>query len=497
MTTSGEPPTSTGVRRVLAILAMLAAVAAVPYLVPGLERLRVWTADDPVPFARVLDLEPFTAGAPVAGVAGRGAGDLSDAELLEAAVGPAASAPAPAASVGGDASLRIPPDAWAGMRRPIEDDAGSMRHAYGSLRRTALREPGATTRILFYSDSVNASDRVTGALRERLQARFGDGGKGFVPIVPGWPYQVHQDVRWSKRGGWRTRVVNTRSDPLGRYGLGGVLALNAGPGARASFGTTRSGTGGRVGRYRLFYQAWPEGGDVVMRVDGGADVRVATRAPAFEDRVHDLDVADGAHELELRVDGEARLYGVVMERRGPGVVVDALMLVGAFTRVLGQFDPDHWSKQIALREPDLMVFWLGGNDAASHTTLLDPERYVDVYTRAIGAARRGRPAASCLVMSVLDSEGARPRRVRRLVEAQRDVAREAGCAFFDTWDATGGRGTMARWSRTSPRLAEADGRHLTRPGARVVATLLEKALLHGYDTWLASAAPPPSARARR
>src|SRR5690606_31534348 len=103
------------------------------------------------------------------------------------------------------------------------------------------------------------------------------------------------------------------------------------------------------------------------------------------------DVADGAHELELRVDGEARLYGVVMERTTPGVVVDALMLVGAFTRVLGQFDADHWSKQIALREPDLMVFWLGGNDAASHTTLLDPERYVDVYTRAIGTARRGRP----------------------------------------------------------------------------------------------------------
>ena len=475
-----EPRRTDGVRRVLALVAMLAPLAAVPYFVPALERLRPWQPGSEVPFAHVLELRPFTAPAP-GGAGGPSAEAMSDAQLLAAAVGEVARSPGVDARAAAPLvdHARIPPSEWAEMTRPIDDPTGAMRHFHAALRATARRSPSATTRVLVYADSINASDRVTSTLRHKLQDRFGDAGKGFVPIVPGWPYQVHQDVRWERRGGLRTTVVNTRRAEGDRYGLGGVLAVNAGPGARASFGAEAS-------RYGLFYQVWPGGGDVLLRVDGRDLPRVSTHAPVVADRVAERVVPDGDHDLELRVDGEARLYGVAIERDGPGVVVDGLMLVGAFTRVLGQFDPDHWAGQIALREPDLVVFWLGSNDAASHTTGLDARAYVDGYVRSIAAARSGHARASCLVMSIVDSRDARRRRVRSLVDAQREVAARTRCAFFDTYTATGGAGTMARWQRTSPRLAETDGKHLTTPGARVVGTLLYQALLHGYDGWLAS-----------
>ena len=469
---------SDGVRRVFAIVGIVGGLAVLPYYIPGLERLRAWEPGTPIPFARVLELRPFTARAPGGGDA---VVEISDEQLLEAAVGdvaPVGLPEAPAAR-GAGSDLRIEPEAFTGMTRRIEDPAGTMDHFHRALRASARREPGAITRIAVYADSLNASDRITSTLRHAMQDRFGDGGKGFVPIVPGWPYQVHQDVEWERRGGWRTDVVNTRGAEGDRYGLGGVLARNAGLGSRAIFGADASW-------YRLFYQAWPEGGEVVLRVDGARESRVPTRADAIDDRVYTLDVASGEHELELRVeDGEARLYGVAIENDGPGVVVDALMLVGAFTRVLSHFDGDHWAKQIALRETDLLVFWLGGNDAASHTTMLDPEQYADVYATSIAAARAGRPEASCLVVAPLDSRDARRNRVSRLVEAQREVALKTGCAFFDAYAATGGAGTMVRWQRTSPRLAETDGKHLTNPGARVVGTLLYQALLRSYDDWLA------------
>ena len=119
--------------------------------------------------------------------------------------------------------------------------------------------------------------------------------------------------------------------------------------------------------------------------------------------MHHIEVADGAHELEIRPGDERpnRLYGVVMERDQPGVVVDGLMLVGAFTRVLGHFDAEHWAGQIALRNPDLLVFWLGGNDATSRTTGFSRRRYVPNYVSSIRRARDGRPEASCLVVSVM------------------------------------------------------------------------------------------------
>lgn len=482
-----QAPSTDGVRRVFLIVAILAGLAVLPYYIPGLERLRVWEPGSPVPFARVLELRPFSAPAP-GGAPSVSDEAISDEQLLEAAMG-GAPAPAPARGPAAPNDLRISPGEWSGMTRPIEDAHGAMAHFHTSLRRTAQRERDATTRILVYTDSINASDRITSTLRHKLGERFGDGGKGFVPIVPGWPYQVHQDVEWERRGGWRTKVINTRGAEGDRYGLGGVLATNAGPGARATFGAPAS-------RYRLFYQAWPEGADVVLTIDGEREERISTRADAIDDRTADVTVEDGEHDLELRVEGgEARLYGIAIERDQPGVVVDALMLVGAFTRVLGHFDHDHIADQIGQRSPDLMAFWLGGNDAASHTTMLDPEQYVATYASAIEAARAGRPEASCIVLSVIDSRDARPRRVRRLVQAQRDVADQTRCAFFDAHAAIGGEGAMTRWTRTSPRLAEADGKHLTRPGARVVATLFYKALLHGYDAWLATA--PPDRRASR
>jgi len=376
----------------------------------------------------------------------------------------------------------------------VVDPEASLRHFYTRLRAAERGEQDAIARVMVYSESTNAADRVTSALRRLLQHRFGDAGKGWVPISPGWPYQRHRDVEWSQEGRWRTWVVNRHDGPLGRYGLGGVVATNRHQSARAYFGTSSSGPIGRsVSRYRLFYQAYPEGGDVSLRVDGAGPVTVSTRSDNVEDRVHDLRIADGAHRLELApAGGDLRLYGVVMERERPGVVVDGLMLVGAFTRVLLHFDPDHWRRQVELRQPDLMVFWLGGNDAISRTSGFSRQRYTRQYAEAVRRARRGRPRASCVIMSVLDAaeevDGAirTRRRIPRVVRAQRDVARETRCAFFDLFGATGGEGTMRRWRRSSPRLAQGDYKHLTRAGAQEVGQTVYRALMRGYDRHAAS-----------
>jgi len=376
----------------------------------------------------------------------------------------------------------------------IEDPSGSMAHYYGRLRAAARRQPGAVARMALYGESTNATDRVTSALRRRLQQRFGDAGKGWVPIAPGWPAQRHQDVTWSQEGRWRTWVVNRNDGPLSRYGLGGVVATNRTAHPRATFATTDSGRGGRaVSRYRLFYQAWPDGGDVALAIDSGAPTTLRTAATEVADRVHEISVSDGAHRLEVGVgSGQVRLYGVVMERNRPGAVVDGLMLVGAFTRVLLHFDPDHWQRQVALREVDLLAFWLGGNDSVSRTTGFSYGRYVQTYAEALRRARRGRPQASCLVVSVIDAgenvDGAirTVPRVPRVVAAQRDAARQAGCAFFDLFEAAGGSGTMRRWRSAAPRLAEGDYEHLTQAGARRVGEILYQAVAKGYDDFVAA-----------
>jgi hypothetical protein len=293
-------------------------------------------------------------------------------------------------------------------------------------------------------------------------------------------------VRWHHER-WRTNVVNRGLILNGRYGLGGVLARNGATGGASEFATARSGDINReVSRFELYYLEQPEGGDVALRVDDGESTTLSTAGPALADRRHILEVPAGPHSLEVRAaGGNLRLYGVVMESDRRGVVVDGLSLVGAYSRVLQRFDPEHWATQIRLRSPDLMIFWMGGNDAAVRAPL-DVPAFRAEYAESLRRARAGRPEASCLVMSVLDKgQLVRGRiqslpRMAALVEAQEGAALDAGCAFFNAFEATGGEGTIARWRAARPTLVIADLGHLTDSGSLVVGSLLTKALLAGY-----------------
>jgi hypothetical protein len=69
------------------------------------------------------------------------------------------------------------------------------------------------------------------------------------------------------------------------------------------------------------------------------------------------------------------------------------------------------------------------------------------------------------------------------VAIQRQVAAETHCAFFDTYDAMGSKGTMARWYAASPRLVTADLLHPTPQGAAIVGGLFVEQLELRYDRW--------------
>jgi len=443
---------------------------------------------------------------------------------------------------------RLPRAAIRGAGPPIEDPTGTLDHVHRRLAAAARGRPDAVVRISVYSDSINGADWVTSALRRGLQERFGDAGKGFVPVARGWPSQVHQGIAVDEGPAWRTDVVNRGARRDGRYGLGGVIARGGGPGARTSYRLPEA-----THRVQVLYRAHRRGGVLGVRVDdlppaverqeeqalgspapllaaavtrrpprediagpspaGGAvssgasapvspDPRAApdpsgAPGPAPGDGVLSAHPPPGSgRELTVGWLGEPPfgpldLYGVVFERGGPGVVVDALMMVGAFARTLLRFDPGHWAGQVAARAPDLLVFWMGGNDAVQDAVGFSRGRFVDGYAAAIATARRGRPEASCLVVSVLDSgerdEVGRARtqpRVPRVVAAQREVAERTGCAFYDLFRAVGGEGTMARWVREASPRVSGDLKHLTPRGAHHVGHLLERALLRSYDAWL-------------
>ena len=71
----------------------------------------------------------------------------------------------------------------------------------------------------------------------------------------------------------------------------------------------------------------------------------------------------------------------------------------------------------------------------------------------------------------------------RLVKIEGRVAEDTGVAFFNTFQAMGGDGTMARWYASEPRLVGSDYIHPMPAGARIVGELLYGSLRDGYNEY--------------
>lgn len=486
-----RPATALLSRPVLAIATVLA-LAGVVQWTPGLGRLRLFGARPPESAVVPLGVAP-----PVLSVGETEIFEETRArpEVVGAAARVEANAPIAYKDEMADlpqVDAKLPPV-------PLVDPQ-ALEGFYRALAATKARQPSAVTRILHFGDSLVVSDFVSSTLRRRLQHEFGDAGHGFMLVANAWPSYFHNDVYRFATSGW---LVSRIVGPLtadGLYGLGGV-SFRALPGVRARFGTVDDGDYGRaVSRFEIAYLESPDGADIEFSMDGKSNARISTNGPTKRSVFYEIKVPDGPHQLEVvsRGKGYVRLFGVVMERDVPGVVLDALGVQGARIRFLDKQDDAHWAEQLRWRKPNLVVYEFGANESGDG--LLYPMvDYHRTMKDVIEQARRALPEASCLVIGAMD----RARKVDEglqsmgiiplLVKEQRAVAAEAGCAFFDTFAAMGGNGSMPSWVRRG--LGQADLTHPSGLGAEILGNWIFRGLMQGYNAYLSHPhAPPPPPR---
>jgi lysophospholipase L1-like esterase len=462
----------------------VALLTALPYAVPKLARFRLLS-----PLAPGQSLvEPKRAPAPVASVGEvtlafgtDDRGDLAQPEQVEL---PAAAA-------------EVLPDAAKGEDEPprsLEDPTGhALDPFYAKLADVARKKPGSIARVTYFGDSIVASDFVTGTLRRKLQGRFGDAGHGFMLLANAWPGYFHNDVTRFAAPGWQvSRVVGPFAKD-GLYGLGGVSFRSQGPGAFSRFGTAKAGTFGRaVSRFTIDYLAHPDGGPMRVRIDGADKETVDTKADAPKSEQRTYEVPDGPHELEVRADGAGvRAFGVVMERDEPGVVLDAIGIQGCRIRFLDKSDDAHFNEQLKMRNPSLTVFEYGMNESEDGE-LYPLDQYEATMKGVLEQVRAALPESACLLVGPMDRADrrgdvftSRPV-IPKLSRIQRKVAAEVGCAFFDTFDAMGGTGSMGVWVQRG--LGGADLAHPSSAGAEVLGRWVYSALMEGYEHYEAARA---------
>ncbi len=365
---------------------------------------------------------------------------------------------------------------------PVEDPRGNALSAFQAG--LARASEGALVRIVHLGDSHVAGEAMTGALRRDLQERFGDGGPGLV--VPGspWPNYRRQGVDTGGEGWTATRI--TRATPEdGPIGLTGVVMSTTEPGARAWAESRDDTFGSQASIVELHYLRAPGGGRLQVQIDGAVRANLSTASNRLEPGFWTTELEDGRHRVELVATGggTVRVLGLSLTRAA-GVVYDALGVNGARFAHWQRADEALVTAELRRDPPSLLVTSFGTNETDGEATV---EAHRQAFLGAIAMLRRAAPGASCLVLGPPDrAERALVRRRRiwqttpalaPIIAAERQAALESGCAFWNTFAAMGGRGTMRRWAVLDPPLAGDDRVHLTSSGYRLIADALALALL--------------------
>jgi lysophospholipase L1-like esterase len=244
----------------------------------------------------------------------------------------------------------------------------------------------------------------------------------------------------------------------------------------------------------------PGGGKFKLSVDGKVVATISTKA---KEVVAGVSRAD-ARRRAARDRGQA-----ARRRRGPavrdddgeraaGVVIDTLGIGG--TRAANQlkWDEHVWADNLRRARPDLVVLAYGTNESVDEDQPI--EAYRENLREVLARLRRAAPEASCLLVGPGDfpikgADGASGRvRARwRSSQAQREVAGEAGCAFWDAMQFMGGEQSMVTWAAAQPAMAQSDHLHLTRRGYTRMGMALADALMFDYDAATGVPGPIPSA----
>lgn len=346
-----------------------------------------------------------------------------------------------------------------------------------AARRAAGHTLGRALRVSFYGDSVVASDALPAELRKRAWARWGNGGPGFVYAAPPHRFCGHEAISRTTTGTWSTSAVSTISNRDAWYGPGNAAA-------DTSDGTaTIDVKDGTFDYAAVFFQKWPQAGGLTIAVGDAQPAALASASAQREAVMAEIAVPTPAKRLRLVAQGKNRVFGVVMENH-TGAVVDNLGVVSVNAKNFATNSAAHFASQVAARGADLQIVLIGANEAQwLGAGDKDAQQYEARFAAALAPLRAGAPGASCLVVAPTDQaqvDGgetiSRPV-VPVLVAAQKRAAEAAGCAFFNTYEWMGGKGSAVVWLQKG--LIGSDFMHLTRKGASRLASALFAVLSEG------------------
>lgn len=378
------------------------------------------------------------------------------------------------------------------LQLPPDNDS-AMDMFYEEL--DAIKSENRTLRIIHYGDSQIENNRITSALRNRFQSAFGGSGIGMFPVVSPVPHNASVNV--ILQGRWK------RYTPLGgqgntghnRYGL--LLSFSSLvngniDGLSGSFTLRPTGTGYRrlqqTNELGIFFGYNNE--PFTMELISGdeiLDAELFFPADSLQYLKWKLPRSPGEYSVSFQGEGSPLIFSVSLDDAS-GVSVDNVPLRGSSGLEFAGTDPEIMRKMMENLNVRLLLLQFGVN-VVPHV-VDDYTYYENALLRQLDFFRSLDPDIVIIVIGVSDMSRkitggyyeSFPN-IELIRDAQRNAAFRAGFAFWDMYEAMGGKNSMPAWVTADPPLAQADHIHFTFRGSALLGDLLYNSIISGYDNY--------------
>ncbi len=334
-------------------------------------------------------------------------------------------------------------------------------------------------RIAFVGDSYIEGDIFTQNVRESLQQHFGGAGVGYVNMYSEFP-GFRRSVRQSGSG-WKVFNLGKGRANNAYLSLTEQYSVPDGK-AKAVYKGVDKFRNADSWELSKFLFVSPDDAVVTTKTDDG-EPKLHTVKGSTD--VQCIELASPTSSFSVSTDcGSLAAIGVWLDDTA-GISVDCMSSRGYSGVTLSKINVELSRSMRRYIDYDLIVLEFGIN--AMSAAQSDYSAYTRLMTKAVAHLRECYPHSDFIIMGIGDrgqksgSEIKSMRVAPAMTSAQRDIARNSRCIFWDTREAMGGENSIVDWANANPSRANKDYIHLTHSGGAVLAEQFVKSLLHAID----------------
>jgi lysophospholipase L1-like esterase len=349
----------------------------------------------------------------------------------------------------------------------------ALRSFFQALR-SANQKP---VRVAFFGDSFIEGDILSAGFRDTLQSIYGGRGVGYVPLTSDAPkFRTTIQHEFSN---WETYSLVGKKDPNVPLGISGYafVPLNEN---EVEYKPSKKQHPKRFDNIRVFYRN-RKNSDLTYTLN---DTIINNTSLVTSNRLQQLLINEKNMEsikFQFGNPDSLLVYGASFES-SKGVFVDnfglrgnsGVGLYGIELELLQQFNEFQQYKLILLQY---------GLNIVSETDSMDYTWYKSKMVKVVKRLKEAFPDASIVLIGIsdraanIDGKFQTIPAIITMRNTQREIARKTEIAFWDLYDAMGGKNSIISYVEALPPLAAKDYTHLTFRGGQKIARKLGDAIL--------------------